>query len=169
VQLLLEKGADLAVADKYGWTPLCLASIYGHVNVVKLLLEKGANMAVADKDGWMPLCLASKNGHADIVKLLLEKGADIAVASNDGRTPLCLASNSGHADIVKLLLEKYKEKGIIKFCDVCDLGISNEDTYYHCQVCNNGDFDICEECFAIEARCLNQCHILKKERNRESA
>jgi hypothetical protein len=58
---------------------------------------------------------------------------------------------------------------ICKICDVCLLGISDKDTYYHCKVCHNGDFDICKECFAIEARCLDQSHILIKEINRESA
>jgi hypothetical protein len=126
-------------------------------------------------------------GHEDIVAILLTKNPVLNSKDNFGRTPLWWARRTGHLHIANLL-EKYKEKGIIirednlpptlilvpsdeliKICDVCVLGISNKDTYYHCRVCNNGDFDICEECFAMEARCLDQCHVLRKEINRESA
>ncbi|KAK1656687.1 hypothetical protein BDP55DRAFT_515338, partial [Colletotrichum godetiae] len=54
VQMLLEKGAEVTVADNDGWTPLNSASDSGHVDVVKLLLEKGADVTVADNDGWTP-------------------------------------------------------------------------------------------------------------------
>jgi hypothetical protein len=62
-KLLLEKGADAAVADGDGQTPLHWASSKGHIDVVKLLLEKRADAAVADGDGWTPLHWASINGH----------------------------------------------------------------------------------------------------------
>jgi ankyrin repeat protein len=75
VKLLLEKGADMAVANQGGWTPLNSASNNGHVDVVKLLLEAGADVAVASNDGWTPLNSASDSGHVDVVKLLLEAGA----------------------------------------------------------------------------------------------
>jgi len=39
VRLLLEKGADVAVANSNGWTPLNLAASNGYIDVVRLLLE----------------------------------------------------------------------------------------------------------------------------------
>jgi ankyrin repeat protein len=106
VKLLLEKGADVTIANREGWTPLNSASANGHVNIVPLLLEKGADVAVADNEGWTPLKSASANGHVDVVQLLLKKGADVAVADNKGWTPLKSASANGHVDVVQLLLEK---------------------------------------------------------------
>ncbi|KAK7426549.1 hypothetical protein QQZ08_007008 [Neonectria magnoliae] len=106
VNVLLEKGANIAVASENGWTPLNMASSNGHVEVVKLLLEKGANTAVADNNGWTPLHAASIHGHVEVVKLLLKKGANTAVASENGWTPLNMASSNGHVEVVKLLLEK---------------------------------------------------------------
>ncbi|KAF6844647.1 ankyrin repeat domain-containing protein 52 [Colletotrichum musicola] len=105
-RILLEKGADITVANTNGETPLNAASWNGHFEVVKILLENGANVSVADTDGWTPLNAASSNGHLDVVKILLEKGADITVADTDGWTPLYAASSNGHLDVVKILLEK---------------------------------------------------------------
>ena len=54
-----ETGADIAIADIEGWTPLNSASLSGHVDVVKLLLEKGADVTAARTDGRTPLNSAS--------------------------------------------------------------------------------------------------------------
>eukprot|EP00601_Ochromonadales_sp_CCMP2298_P015945 CAMPEP_0173237836 /NCGR_PEP_ID=MMETSP1142-20121109/12286_1 /TAXON_ID=483371 /ORGANISM="non described non described, Strain CCMP2298" /LENGTH=52 /DNA_ID=CAMNT_0014168599 /DNA_START=71 /DNA_END=226 /DNA_ORIENTATION=- len=52
-----------------------MASVKGHLEVIKLLLEKGANTDATDKDG-MPgmtaLHLASMEGHLEVLRLLLE-------------------------------------------------------------------------------------------------
>jgi hypothetical protein len=50
VKLLIEKGADINQADKYGHTPLYWASDHGHLELVKLLIEKGADITQADSD-----------------------------------------------------------------------------------------------------------------------
>ncbi|KAF6810076.1 ankyrin repeat protein, partial [Colletotrichum plurivorum] len=106
VKVLLEKGADVSVADNHGFTPLFAASNGGHFEVVKVLLEKGADVSVADNNGWTPLNAASIGGHFEVVKVLLEEGADVSVADNNGWTPLTSASNGGHLEVVKVLLEK---------------------------------------------------------------
>ncbi|KAH8595478.1 hypothetical protein B0O99DRAFT_623006 [Bisporella sp. PMI_857] len=104
---------------------------------------------------------------------------------NFGQTPLWWARRTGHHEIADLLLEKYRENGMVvqkddspirtisvsdnksnRYCDVCMLRILDRDMYYHCRVCNSGDFDICEECVALKAHCLDQsAHTLIKEVN----
>ncbi|PQE16123.1 Ankyrin repeat-containing domain protein [Rutstroemia sp. NJR-2017a BBW] len=116
VELLLEKSADLSIADKDGRTPIYSASRNGYLEVVKLLLEKGADLSVANNYGWTPLNVSSDSGHLEVVKLLLEKGADLFTRCNDGWTPLNAASESGYFEVVKLLLEKG-----------ADLSIANND------------------------------------------
>jgi ankyrin repeat protein len=51
VKLLLEKGADVTIANREGWTPLNSASYNGHVDIVKLLLEKGVNIIATNREG----------------------------------------------------------------------------------------------------------------------
>lgn len=222
VQLLLDKGADVNVANSNRETPLHGASASGRVEIVQLLLEHDADVEAKDSVNRTPLLYAAKSGnratvellvtidrvnvdskdyynliglsiaarmgHRDIVALLLTKSRSLDAKDTFGRSPLWWARKTGHSSTADLLLKNYKENGIntlegdlpptlimvssdkqMKFCDVCVLDISNKDTYYHCLVCNNGNFDICEECFAMEARCLDQCHILVREINGKSA
>ena len=44
--LLLDEGAQLNVIDKHGYTPLMIATINGHIGVVKILLSYGADIFV---------------------------------------------------------------------------------------------------------------------------
>ena len=72
IKVLLENGADVNHPDFDGMTPLCLASMLGHTDVVQLLLERHADVGHWDRHGRTPLMLASANGHHTVVKLLLE-------------------------------------------------------------------------------------------------
>lgn len=59
VRLLLEKGADVAVANNNGWTPLKSAANEGHLDVAQLLLEKGANINGQDFGSCTVICKTS--------------------------------------------------------------------------------------------------------------
>jgi ankyrin repeat protein len=48
-----------------------LASLYGHIDVVKCLLSSGAYVNLSDVSGQPPLFIASMEGHCDVVKCLL--------------------------------------------------------------------------------------------------
>ncbi|MGB0749576.1 MAG: ankyrin repeat domain-containing protein [Magnetospiraceae bacterium] len=75
VKALLEGGA-VEARDGYGQTPLILAAVKGHGDIVDYLISRGAKLNVTAKHGMTPLMLASLNGHGDIVKSLLKAGAD---------------------------------------------------------------------------------------------
>ncbi len=83
-------------------SPLMLASLKGHTEIVKRLVEKGADV---NKPGWAPLHYAATNGHVQIMNLLLEHHAYIDASSPNGSTPLMMAALYGTASAVKLLLE----------------------------------------------------------------
>ncbi|RYP53370.1 hypothetical protein DL768_001615 [Monosporascus sp. mg162] len=109
VKLFLERGADVAVANKDGWTPLIAASSKGHIDVVRLLLAtSGVNADLKDsKSGQTPLNWAAANGYEAVVQLLLDTGkVDINSRDNNGRTPLQWAAERGRETIVRLLLKK---------------------------------------------------------------
>ncbi|KAK3348739.1 hypothetical protein B0T25DRAFT_228699 [Lasiosphaeria hispida] len=106
-KLLLDDGADVAVTDKGGRTPLIAASGEGHVSMVRLLLA--ASMANVDskgsKDGRTALSWAAANGRQAVAQLLLSTGkVDTDSKDNNGRTPLHGATEIGHEAIMRLLL-----------------------------------------------------------------
>ena len=80
--------------------------------------------------------------------------------------------------MVQLLLEHAEARGIVvsnadapivqrrlhestsRRCDVCTLDIQEDSGYYNCGVCNDGDFDICRECYHAGGRCLMEEHVV---------
>ena len=56
VELLLDRGADIARRDSAGWTPLHHAvARNARQSVIELLLQRGADTTAADSRGWTPL------------------------------------------------------------------------------------------------------------------
>ena len=53
-----------------GWTPLLLAALKGHLEVVKFLVWIGCDKEAKHNDGSTLLHLASLNGHLEVVKYL---------------------------------------------------------------------------------------------------
>lgn len=55
-------GANVAIVDYDGCSPLHLAVMYGHLEITQYLLEKGADAHQADRWGTTPLQQAMKTG-----------------------------------------------------------------------------------------------------------
>ena len=95
--------------DKYGFTPLHLATEYGHTEVANALLEAGAEVNATITDGFgqgsTPLHEAAIKEHIDIAELLLTNGADPTVTDSNGQTPLDLVAEEGDTEIADLLYE----------------------------------------------------------------
>ena len=97
VQLLLEQGASVEAADRWGRTPLVYATQAAGAGdaaalaVMRTLLGHAAPTAAADDDGRLPLHYAE---HVSACRLLLQHcGPSDAVDRSDrqGRTPLARA------------------------------------------------------------------------------
>lgn len=95
----VEKGTDVNVAIE-GRPPLCLASDYGQLEIIKYLLEKGANVESTDKHGITALLAAIWEGHTQCVKVLLEAGANKNGTAPDGTSYL----DAAEKDEIKALL-----------------------------------------------------------------
>jgi ankyrin repeat protein len=112
IKALLEEDPDLE-RDRVnsfahdGFTPLGLASFFGHGGVVEYLLSRGAeaNLASRNRMQVMPLHSAVAGRHIGIARTLLEHGADVNAAQQDGFVPLHGAAQNGQADMIELLLE----------------------------------------------------------------
>jgi uncharacterized protein len=84
-------------------TPLMMAVLKGHTELVGRLLAKDADV---NKPGWSPLHYAATAGHVALIQLLLENHAYIDAESPNGSTPLMMAAQYGTPEAVKLLLDE---------------------------------------------------------------
>lgn len=87
-----------------GWTPLHLATYFGHKDVVEQLLAKGAEINAVNDNGDTPLHKASFIGREDLVMLLIQYNADVSVINGEGRLPRDMTpANEVGDEIAKLL------------------------------------------------------------------
>ena len=101
--LLIERGAEVTLANHHGWTPLHYAARYGHADLANLLVVHGADVNAVHLDGDTPLHLAASFGHAAVARTLIEYGAEVQAAGRWGRTPDQWARRLGHNEVVELL------------------------------------------------------------------
>jgi ankyrin repeat protein len=97
-----------------GMTPLHLATIGGHRDIVELLLNNNANIEFSTPASQTPLHQAVKFNRIKVVDLLIDRGADPNRA-----LALHVATKQNYLDIVRLLISKgvdinYQNDGIDK-------------------------------------------------------
>lgn len=115
--VLLKRGIDMSVADKYGntalhfvvYNPRPYVDFYPEpptfsVDDVRFLLKGGASVHCQDMQGNTPLHIASAEGRNDIAELLINHGSDVNATNVQGRTCLHMASYSGALDILQTLI-----------------------------------------------------------------
>ena len=102
--LIKDKRIDVDLSNKYGETPLMMASIDGDLPLVKtLVLQK---KAMVNHIGWTPLHYACSKGNLEVAQFLIVNGALVDSPSIGDTTPLMMAVQSGNEQLVKLLLDK---------------------------------------------------------------
>jgi len=111
IDVLIERGADVTVADWNGKTPLHWASgLGGSKDSVVHLLAGGANPDARDKKGQTPLHEAADwyEDTSKVIEALIEGGADRESVDEFGLTPARWVSSLGEDNVVqakKALLE----------------------------------------------------------------
>ncbi len=87
-------------------TPLRLAAVKGHKEIVMLLLDRGSIINEKDDQGVTTLHLSALGGHDAIVEILLAAGAEVDAADIFFCTPLHFAFGHNHKKVIKTLIEK---------------------------------------------------------------
>jgi hypothetical protein len=108
VKQLIDKGAAIETKTAYGQTPLYLAAMNGHEEVVRFLLEKGASPDATDtfyKASVLTFVLSRQ--HYEIAKLLIQKGAS---APDQIFAQLLL---SGKPDLVQAILDRKPSQAVM--------------------------------------------------------
>jgi len=104
-QLLVEQGASIEAYDKLHWTPAMVASMHGHVDILRMLFEKGAQVNSADRSGTTALMWACSQDRSDCVDLLLNKGAKAEMMDVKHRTAVFYAASQGATECIKVLVK----------------------------------------------------------------
>ena len=104
VKLLLVNKANMNLkVQKYGWTPLRLAVIHGHMATAEALLNGGADPNLKDEENIPLLNQAVIRGKKEMVGLLLDKKADLNKKDSEGETALDEAEEQGNKEIIEFL------------------------------------------------------------------
>ena len=103
---LLRLGGKVSMTKVAGTlgTPLHLAVLGGHKEVVLVLMDAGCPIDVVDGDGRNVLHIAARGGHAISIGLMVLYGLDVNKGNVDGYTPLHLAAANGKLEAVHELL-----------------------------------------------------------------
>lgn len=94
--------------DKQGNGALNLATVHGHIDVVKTLLQHGAVIDAIDhwdQRKYAPLHLAAKKGDIRMIQFLLHNGAQVDVQGTLGTQPIHLAAEAGSVEALAILLD----------------------------------------------------------------
>ncbi|KAJ6166893.1 hypothetical protein N7470_002340 [Penicillium chermesinum] len=111
LDLLCDKGASLHARNGIGDRPLCVATRFGHAEVVQKLLDRGSPISEKFELGFRedsPLCLAAMKGHLNVAALLIERGANVLKEDELGWQPIRYAAYYGHPEVLELLLSNDK-------------------------------------------------------------
>jgi ankyrin repeat protein len=105
-RLLADDPSTVRGYSSDGWTPLHLASFFGHAKIAELLLSHDADVTARSRNsnGNTPLHAALAGNHKMIAGLLIGAGSDVNAPDAGGWRPLHLAAANNNIDAIKALI-----------------------------------------------------------------
>ncbi|HEY3913897.1 MAG TPA: ankyrin repeat domain-containing protein, partial [Verrucomicrobiae bacterium] len=104
VKTLLRANPELVFSNnEAGATPLHMAAMGGHKDIVEFLLANKADINAKNNYGMTPLSISATFGNKDVTELLVANQADINAQDNNGNTALSLATSGGFTNLAELL------------------------------------------------------------------
>ncbi|XP_048245222.1 ankyrin repeat domain-containing protein 50-like [Haliotis rufescens] len=99
---------DMVRINSRGWqkrTPVMVAALRGHKEVVELLVGEGADVSLVSERGANILHLACLGGHVEVVKYVLSQDkVGINAKNNKGQTAAKIAISQDRKDMLDLLV-----------------------------------------------------------------
>ncbi|XP_023951893.1 oxysterol-binding protein-related protein 1 isoform X1 [Bicyclus anynana] len=99
-KLTLDINCKGKTKSNLGWTPLHLATYFGHKEVVEALMDAGADVDEVNDSGDTALHKASFIGNEELVILLLNYKADVNIMNGEGKTAIDVCKTQ---DVQRLL------------------------------------------------------------------
>lgn len=95
-----------------GWTPLHLASFFGHPDAARALLDAGATVDAVSRNSLRntPLHAAAAGKHTAVALLLLERGADPSIRDSGDYTPLGIAEENQLAPVIDAIQRRSERR-----------------------------------------------------------
>lgn len=123
VKHLLRSGMDPNVGNNQGETPLHIACMESHHDIIVLLIKYQANPNSKDNCGVTPLHWAIKRKKFVTIKFLLDHGANPYTSNNYGnlpldwvgRVPTWCDTDTSYYYVRDFLVQNMKEKAMAKF------------------------------------------------------
>jgi len=105
--LLVERGVNGSVRDRFGFSAVDYALMRGHFAVARLLIGKGFKARKLKTSGGYALAGAARGGTRDEMEMLLRMGVDVNGAPDamTGLTALHFAASVGETVRIRMLLE----------------------------------------------------------------
>ena len=105
VTFLIDQGSSVETQGSHGLTPLDMAKVNDHKDVVCTLVAKNAPAGTPEEGEDLAFHRASAEGNNEAVKTLVEnQSASLNTVGKYGRTALVCASLYGHIEVVETLL-----------------------------------------------------------------
>jgi ankyrin repeat protein len=108
LRLMIHRGPDLSIRNRFGGNALIPACERAHVETVKLLLTTGIDVDHVNNLGWtclLEIVILGDGGprHVEVAQLVLAAGANPNIADKDGVSPLAHAKRKGQREIAQLI------------------------------------------------------------------
>ncbi len=108
LRLMLPKGPDFSIRNRFGGNALIPACERAHVDTVAFLVTTGIDVDHINNLGWtclLEIVILGDGGprHVEVARLVLDAGANPNIADRDGVTPLQHASRRGQHEVAALI------------------------------------------------------------------
>lgn len=103
--LIAKDPALLNSKTEDGSTPLHVAIMGGHKELMEYIIQEGANIDAQDKEGRTPLLNAIIFKKPELAHILIEMGADVKIKGKEGANAIIYALFFGPEDLIEPILD----------------------------------------------------------------